>query len=136
MAWRQALKQELPSDSVRVYNAEKFAELLGIFGETQDLNGESLLDTSIIYACSDISTGASHSVSRQPIMLAGTGRGYLKHPGIHYQATSWNGNHNNPNGAGNMSDVLLTCLQAFDPAADSVGGGAPMSNTPLTDVLA
>lgn len=118
------------------YQMQKFADLLEIFGETQDLNGESLLDTSIIYACSDISTGASHSVSRQPIMLAGTGRGYLKHPGIHYQATPWNGNHNNPNGAGNMSDVLLTCLQAFDPAADSVGGGAPMSNTPLTEVLA
>ncbi len=118
------------------YQMQKFADLLEIFADTQDLNGESLLDTSIIYATTDVSTGSSHSVSRQPILLAGHGRGYLQHPGIHYQATAWNGNHNNPNGAENMSDVLLTCLQAFDPDATSVGGGAPESSTPLTDVLA
>jgi hypothetical protein len=53
------------------------------------------------------------------------------HPGIHYQATAWNGQHGGPNSAGNISDVLLTCLQAFDPAASSVGSGAPSSNTPL-----
>ena len=28
MAWRQALQQELPSDAVRVYNADQFAALL------------------------------------------------------------------------------------------------------------
>ncbi len=118
------------------YQMQKFADLLEIFAETEDLNGDSLLDTSIIYATSDCSTGASHAVGRQPILLAGHGRGYLQHPGIHYQATPWNDNHNNPNGAGNMSDVLLTCLQAFDPAADSVGGGPLESNTPLTDIVA
>jgi len=32
--------------------------------------------------------------------------------------------------------VLLACLQAFDPAATSVGGGAPESNSPLTAVVA
>ncbi len=118
------------------YQMQKFAELLEVFAETEDLNGETLLDTSIIYATSDCSTGASHSVSRQPILLAGRGRGYLVHPGIHYQTTPWNDSHNNPNGEENMSDVLLTCLQAFDPTADSVGGGALESTTPLTDVVA
>jgi hypothetical protein len=118
------------------YQMQKFADLLEVFAETEDLNGDSLLDTSIIYATSDCSTGAAHSVSRQPIMLAGRGRGYLRHPGIHYQTTPFNGNHNNPNGDENMSDVLLTCLQAFDPDATSVGGGALQSTTPLTDVVA
>jgi hypothetical protein len=44
----------------------------------------------------------------------------------------------NPNSEGNMSDVLLACLRAFDPAADSVGaaGDGPYSNTPLAAVLA
>ena len=117
------------------YQMQKFADLLEIFQETVDLNGDTLLDTSIIYATSDCSTGASHSVGRQPILVAGRGRGYLR-PGLHYQATPWNGNHNNPNGAENMSDVLLTCLQAFDPAADSVGGGPLESNTPLSAIVA
>ena len=54
----------------------------------------------------------------------------------HYQATPWNGNDGNPNGTGNTSDVLLSCLQAFDPTATSIGGGAPQSSSPLTEVLA
>lgn len=118
------------------YQMQKFADLLEIFAETEDLNGETLLDTSIIYATSDCSTGAAHSVQRQPILVAGRGRGYMRHPGIHYQTTAFNGNHNDPNGEENMSDVLLSCLQAFDPAADSVGSGALQSNTPLTDIVA
>jgi len=118
------------------YQMQKFADLLEIFDATEDLNGDSLLDTSIIYATSDCSTGASHSVARQPILLAGGGRGYLRHPGIHYQATAWNDSHNDPSADGNMSDVLLTCLQAFDPDATSVGGGALESTTPLSDVVA
>jgi hypothetical protein len=118
------------------YQMQKFADLLEIFAETEDLNGETLLDTSIIYATSDCSTGASHSVQRQPILVAGRGRGYMRHPGIHYQTTPWNGNHNGPNGEENMSDVLLSCLQAFDPAAESVGSGALQSNTPLSDIVA
>jgi hypothetical protein len=103
-----------------------------------DGRGDSLLDTTIIYATSDCSTGSSHSIDRQPIILAGTGRGHLVHPGIHYQATAWNGSNGEPNSTGNMSDVLLSCLRAFDPAADGVGseGDGPYSNTPLTEVLA
>ncbi len=118
------------------YQMQKFADLLEIFAETQDLNGETLLDTSIIYATSDCSTGASHSVARQPILVAGRGRGYLTHPGIHYQTQPWNGNNGQPNGAENMSDVLLSCLKAFDPDAASVGGGPLESTTELSDIIA
>ncbi len=39
-----------------------------------------------------------------------------------------------PTAAGNTSDVLLTCLQAFDPTATEVGSGAPRSTTPLTAI--
>jgi hypothetical protein len=117
------------------YSMEKLAQLLQIFADTPDGAG-SLLDSTIIYASTDCSTGASHSIERQPILLIGHGNGYLQYPGIHYQATPWNGNHNQPNAAGNTSDVLLTCLQAFDESATSIGGGAPESNSPLTEVLA
>jgi hypothetical protein len=120
------------------YIMQKFADVLEIFQGTVDGRGDSLLDTTIIYATSDCSTGSSHSIDRQPIILAGTGRGHLVHPGIHYQATAWNGSNGEPNSTGNMSDVLLSCLRAFDPAADGVGseGDGPYSNTPLTEVLA
>jgi hypothetical protein len=37
---------------------------------------------------------------------------------------------------GNISDILLACLHAFDPDAESVGEGPPMSTTPLSAILA
>lgn len=120
------------------YCMQKFADLLEIFQSTVDARGDNLLDTTIIYATSDCSTGSSHSIDRQPIILAGHGRNHLVHPGIHWQATPWNGSNGNPNSSGNMSDVLLACLRAFDPTAESVGapGDAPYSETPLDAVLA
>jgi hypothetical protein len=123
-------------DGVR-YQMERFADVLETFQAVTEPDGLNLLDSTIIYASTDCSAGPSHSIRRQPIMLAGTGRGYLVHPGIHYQAAGpWNGDINSPNSDGNMSDVLLTCLRAFDPEAASVGAGAPMSTTPLSDVVA
>jgi hypothetical protein len=119
-----------------VYQMQRFADLLELFQSTEEANGQNLLDSTIIYATSDCSTGSAHSIARQPILLAGHGRGYLRNPGIHYQATPWNGDHFDPNGAENMSDVLLTCLQAFEPSADGVGAGNPRSTTPLDEIKA
>jgi hypothetical protein len=118
------------------YQMEKLAELLTRLQSEQEIDGTNLLDSTILYASSDCSTGNTHSIQRQPIILAGKGRDYLVHPGIHYQTAPWNNNNGSPNGSGNMSDVLLSCLQAFDPAATEIGGGAPYSNTPLPDVVA
>lgn len=120
-----------------VFIMERLAEMLDILRQTPDLDGGNLLDSTIVYASSDCSIGWSHSIRRQPIILGGTGRDYLVNPGIHYQAVASN-DPNNPNAqtSGNMSDVLLALLQAFDPSASSLGGGASMSTTPLTDILA
>jgi hypothetical protein len=120
-----------------VFIMERFAELIDILGSTPDVDGGNLLDSTIIYGSSDCSIGWSHSIRRQPIILAGTGRGYLVNPGIHYQAVpAADPNDGGAPTSGNMSDVLLSVLRAFDPAASSVGGGAPLSNTPLTEILA
>ncbi|WAS90480.1 DUF1552 domain-containing protein [Nannocystis punicea] len=119
--------QDLVHDGV-VYIMERFADLLRKFKAWQDVDGKNLLDTSILYCSSDCAEGISHTIARQPIILAGHGRDQLIHPGIHYQATPY------PYSDGNTSDVLLTCLRAFDPTAESVGGGAPMSTTPLREV--
>lgn len=120
-----------------VYIMERFAEMIQILRDTQDFDGSSLLDSTIIYGSSDCAIGWSHSIRRQPIILAGSGRGYLVQPGIHYQAVpSDDPNSGAAASTGNMSDVLLSVLQAFDPAATSVGGGEPFSDTPLTEILA
>ncbi|MFO0632261.1 MAG: DUF1552 domain-containing protein [Nannocystaceae bacterium] len=118
-----------------VYCMEKLSQVLQVLMNTEEVTGGNLLDSTIVYASTDCSTGNTHSINRQPIILAGHGRNYLAYPGIHYQATPWNNSHPNPNATGNTSDVLLTCLQAFDDTADSIGGGAPQSSTPLTEVL-
>ena len=75
------------------------------------------------------------------MVIAGHGGGYLKYPGIHYQPAPLSGNYsygNHPGPtSGNTSDVLLSILRAFDPAASYIGetDGAG-SGTPLTDILA
>ncbi|MCA9707176.1 MAG: DUF1552 domain-containing protein, partial [Myxococcales bacterium] len=79
-----------------VFIMERFSQLLQILGSTPDLDGSNLLDSTIVYGSSDCSIGWSHSIRRQPIILGGTGRDYLVHPGIHYQAVAAaNPNENN-----------------------------------------
>ncbi|MCY1061784.1 DUF1552 domain-containing protein [Nannocystis sp. SCPEA4] len=119
--------QDLVHDGV-VYIMERFAALLKKFKAWEDVDGKNLLDSSIVYCSSDCAEGISHTIARQPIILAGHGRNQLIYPGIHHQVTPF------PYSDGNTSDVLLTCLRAFDPTAASIGGGAPMSTTPLREI--
>jgi hypothetical protein len=108
-----------------------------------DPTGANLLDSTIMLASSDLSIGWRHSIERHPMVLIGSGGGHLRHPGTHVQAIE--NNPGDPNGmnlsqmipaAGNTSDILLSCLLAFDPAATSVGGGEAQSTTPLSAILA
>jgi hypothetical protein len=120
-----------------VYMMEKLAQLLETLKNTEDADGGNLLDSTIVYASTDCSTPWVHSIARQPIILAGTGRGYLAYPGVHYQATPWNSSQNSPNAAGSTSQALLTCLKAFDPNADAVGGGpAGAATSVISEVIA
>lgn len=125
-----------------IYEMERFAHFVKSLRDAEDALGANLLDSTIVYASSDCSVGWLHSVSRQPIILVGTGGGYLKYPGIHVQAIP--NDPADPNGlaspymptAGNTSDIALACLKAFDPGADGFGGGAAESVDPLPDILA
>jgi hypothetical protein len=125
-----------------VYEMAQLATLLQVLRDTVDPLGNNLLDSTIVYAASDCSVGWMHSIARMPVILAGTGGGHLVHPGIHVQAIA--NDPRDPNGVetaalptdGNLSDILLSCLQAFDPAATEVGGGQPHSTTPLAAILA
>lgn len=103
-----------------------------------------MLDSTIVFASSDLSVGWLHSTDRQPVILIGSSGGHLKNPGVHVQALP--NDENDPDGvsavgvglptSGNTSDILLACLHAFDPSAESVGGGIAMSTEPLTEILA
>jgi hypothetical protein len=125
-----------------VYQMERLADFANTLRNTVDPMGGNLLDSTIIYASSDLSVGWLHSISRTPVILIGSGGGHLKNPGVHVQATA--NSASDPDGyntpympaARNLSDILLTCLQAFDPEADSIGGGEPMSSETVSEIMA
>jgi hypothetical protein len=118
------------------YIMQRIADMMVRFQDTVEVDGTNLLDSTIIFASSEVSQGWTHSWQRQPILVGGTGRGYLVHPGIHYQAIAQNGASDDQTSAGNTTDVLLSILRCFDASAPSVGAGNPMSTTPLNDILA
>lgn len=108
-----------------VYQMARFADFLKTLRNTTDPLGGNLLDNTMVYFSSDCAEGGSHSVEKQPIIVAGRGGGYLKPQSIHHASNG-----------GNPTDVLLTMLRAFNPGATSLGSGNPMSTTPFTDILA
>lgn len=129
-------------DNGQIYMMERFNDLLDRLRNATDMDGTNLLDNSIVLCSSDASDGSVHAITRQPMLIAGSGGGYLKYPGIHYQPMplgnysygSWPGNS-----SGNCSDVLLSILQAFDPSATWIGeddNDGAGSGTPLTDIIA
>ena len=108
-----------------IYQMQRFAYLLEKLKATPDGVNGNVLDNTIVYMSSDCAEGWSHTIQGQPVIVAGGGGGYLKHPGVHVMGNG-----------GNPSDILLTCVQAFDPLHASIGGGNPMSTTPLKGILA
>ncbi|MEM6991864.1 MAG: DUF1552 domain-containing protein [Myxococcota bacterium] len=115
----------------------RMSDLLQTLQATEDGGGKNLLDNTIVYATSDCAHGETHQYERMPVVLAGTGGGHLVYPGVHYQSVA----AANPHGigapsAGNTSDVLLACLQAFDPDATEIGAEEAYSDAPLQAILA
>jgi hypothetical protein len=102
----------------------------------EEPDGSTLLDSTLIFASSELSQGWSHSWQRQPIIVGGHGRGWLQHPGIHYQAVAPNFAGDDQTAAGNATDILLALARCFDPEHPSIGAGPPMSVTPLAAILA
>jgi hypothetical protein len=119
-----------------VYIMTRIADLMRTFRDTMDLDGTHLLDSSLIFASTEVSQGWSHSWQRLPILLGGTGRGHLVYPGIHHQAIAPVAPGDDYTSAGNTTDVLLTLARAFDPEIESIGGGAQISTSTIDDLLA
>lgn len=107
-----------------IFQMHRLSDFLQTLMNKADPTGGNLLDNTIVFFSSDCSEGWSHSVQKQPMIVAGKGGGYLKYPGIHVASPG-----------GNPTDVLLACARAFNPSIPSIGAGQPMSTTPLTDIL-
>ena len=133
-------------DRGQVYMMERWAYLLERMKDTVELDGTNLLDSSMVLMSSDASDGASHAITRQPMVVAGHGRGHLKYPGVHYQPAPLSpgyqyGTWPSPS-SGTLSDVLMAILRGFDPDAEWVGeqpdayGAGAGSGTPLAAILA
>jgi len=125
-----SLSHDEPGDQAHVNGAivecmESFAYLLEELMNAGE-GSENLLDQSVVLCGSDCQEGANHSSKDQPAIVAGRGGGALRHPGIHYRSDSQE----------NTSDILLTCLQAFDPQASEVGSAQGLSTTPLAAIKA
>jgi hypothetical protein len=119
-----------------VFIMECLAQLMQTLHDTVDIDGTNLLDTTLLFASSELAQGWSHAWQRQPIIIGGHGRGYLEHPGIHYQAVAPQFPGDDNTAAGSTTDILLTLAQCFDPAHPSIGAGPPMSSTPLSAIVA
>jgi hypothetical protein len=132
------------------YIMNRFGDWMRALKSHVEPNGATLLDSTILFASSDCANG-NHQINRQPVLLGGHGRGHLLYPGTHFQAVAGDAGQGSLNqysqpSARSTSDVLLTCLNAFDPAATSVGDltispdfpskPPPGSTTPLTEIEA
>jgi hypothetical protein len=83
-----------------VFTMQQFATLLGALKGIPEGAG-TLLDNCVVLASSDVADGREHSIEDYPILVAGRGGGYLKHPGVHYRSSGEN-----------TSTVLLSVLRA------------------------
>jgi hypothetical protein len=136
-----ATQREQYHDGI-VYQMEKLGEFATTLKNTIDPMGGNLLDSTIVYASSDLSVGWLHSISRLPVILIGSGGGVLKTPGVHVQAIA--NDEDDPDGydtaymptARNISEILLTCMRAFDPEMDSIGAGDAQATTVVDQLLA
>jgi hypothetical protein len=119
-----------------VFIMQMLSNLMQRLHATVDVDGTNLLDSTLVFASSELSQGWSHSWQRQPIIIGGHGRGWLQHPGVHYQAAAPSFPGDDQTAAGNATDVLLALARCFDPEHPSIGAGPPMSVTPLSEILA
>lgn len=111
-------------DAATIYTMQMLAYLCERLMQTPEGAG-NLLDSSVIFAGSDASSGLTHAVTDMPIVVAGGGGGALTHPGIHHRADG-----------GNTSDILLACAQSVCPELTEIGGGPGRSTTPVSALMA
>jgi hypothetical protein len=98
-------------------NFTAYSLLLDKLSRDKDVNGQTLLDNSVIFGTSEYGEGYTHSNKEHPIIIAGRAGGKLD-----------TGNHVREE-AGNMARAHLTILRALSIDAPSYGfNGGETSN--------
>jgi hypothetical protein len=98
-------------------NFTAYSLLLDKLGRDKDVNGQTLLDNSVIFGTSEYGEGYTHSNKEHPIIIAGRAGGKLD-TGTHYREES-----------GNMARAHLTILRALGIDTPSYGfNGGETSN--------
>jgi hypothetical protein len=82
----------------------------------------NVLDNCAVLATSDVSDGQAHSTDEYPLLVAGKGGGFLKHPGVHYRSATKE----------NVNEVVLSVLRAAGVTAN----GAPSPSIGIATSLA
>lgn len=95
--------------AITTYHMQSLRIFLDVFASTPDIDGMSLLDTSLILATSEYGEGYKHHPKEHPVMLCGGARGGHK-VGQHVRIPG-----------GNLSRVHLTILRALGIEAKSYG---------------
>ena len=109
--------------AITVQCMEAYAAVLAAMAAIPEGAG-TLLDNSVVMACSEVSLGQTHAISDMPVLLAGSACGVLK-TDYHYASA----------GQESTSKLLLTLLQAMDISASSHGVGACFADTTLSDLF-
>jgi len=98
------------------YTLQKFASI--------DEGDGTLLDNSVIFACTEVSLGQTHSLDDMPIILAGSACGRLR-TNYHYKSVSQE----------NASKVLLTLAQAMDLSLSEIGYDEAWTDETINDIM-
>jgi hypothetical protein len=98
-------------DNITTYLMGCFADFLAALDAVPEGEG-TVLDNTIVLACSEVSEGKTHSLDEMPVLLAGGGCGSLV-TGQHIRSYTQE----------NVGKVMLSVLRAMDVNVASWGAG-------------
>lgn len=106
--------------AIDTWEVERYASLVGKMRDVIELDGSTLLDNSLVYFSSEISDGDRHNHDDLPVLLAGSGGGYLT-PGRHLAHAE----------EAPMADLFLAMLEAAGVTPGTFGqdGTRPLDLT-------
>lgn len=85
----------------------------------------TLLDNTVVLACSEVSLGQTHSIEEMPVILAGSGCGFFKQD-HHHRSLSGD----------NVTKVLVSLQRAMDISVGEFGADEAMVDEGLSDIEA
>ncbi len=108
-------------DMITTYCIERYSSLVQRLDQVPE-GDETLLDHSMVLACTDVSEGRTHSLDEMPVVIAGSGCGSIV-TGQHVRYNRLNSNH-----------LGLTLLRGMGLVQASWGEGTYEVDTGLTEI--